>query len=94
MAMREVFEKGLARAAKAGRRIAIAAAAGAIALGSISYTHAAGIGIETVFDERYYADKYPDLKEASGYDRAALLEHFMNFGLSEGREMNVGNGCS
>ncbi len=86
--MREVFKRGLARAVKAGRRIAIAAAAGAIALGSISYTHAAGIGIETVFDERYYADKYPDLKEAYGYDRAALLEHFMNFGLSEGREMN------
>lgn len=86
--MREAFKKGLTKAAKIGRRIVIAAVAGAIVLGSIGYTQAAGIGIETVFDEHYYADKYPDLKEAYGYDRAALLEHFMTFGLSEGREMN------
>ncbi len=84
--MREEVRKKLAGAAKKSRRIAIAAAAGAVALGSISYARAAGI--EDVFDEHYYADKYPDLKEAYGYNRAALLEHFMRFGLSEGREMN------
>lgn len=82
--MGEVFRKKLTGAAKTGRRVAIAAAAGAIALGSINYTQAAGVGIETIFDEYYYADKYPDLKEAFGYDREALLEHFMTFGLSEG----------
>lgn len=87
-AMREVLRKRLKGAAKKGRRVVIAAAAGAIALGSISYTQAAGTGIEAVFDEHYYADKYPDLKEAYGYDREALLEHFMTFGLSEGRQMN------
>lgn len=86
--MGDLFRKRLAGAAKMGRRAAIAAAAGAIALGSISYTQAAGTGIETIFDEYYYADKYPDLKEAYGYDREALLEHFMTFGLSEGRQMN------
>ncbi len=86
--MGEVFRKKLTGAAKTGRRVAIAAAAGAIALGSINYTQAAGVGIETIFDEYYYADKYPDLKEAFGYDREALLEHFMTYGLSEGREMN------
>ncbi len=84
--MREVLRKTLTRTAKKGRRLVIAAAAGAVALGSIGYTQAAGI--EDVFDERYYADKYPDLKAAYGYDRAALLEHFKKFGLSEGREMN------
>ena len=84
--MREEVRKRLIRAAKKGRRIAIAAAAGAVALGSISYTQAASV--EDVFDEHYYADKYPDLKEAYGYDRAALLDHFMRYGLAEGRTMN------
>ena len=84
--MREVIREKLAGAAKKGRRIAIAAVAGMIVLGSIGYTKAAGI--EDVFDECYYADKYPDLKAAYGYDRAALLEHFKKFGISEGRVMN------
>lgn len=84
--MSEVFRKGLTRAAKKGRKLLIAAVAGAVALGSIGYTQAAGI--EDVFDEHYYADRYPDLKAAFGYDRAALLEHFMRYGLAEGRGMN------
>lgn len=84
--MNETFRKGLTGAAKKGRRILIAAAAGTVALGSIAFTQAAGI--EDVFDEHYYADKYPDLKAAFGYDREALLEHFMKYGLSEGRGMN------
>ena len=62
--MREEARKKLTRAAKGSRRIAIAAVAGAVALGSIGYVQAAGI--EDVFDEQYYADKYPDLKEAYG----------------------------
>ena len=84
--MKEVFRKKLAGAAKQGRRLVMAATVGAVALGSISYTKAAGI--EDIFDEVYYADKYPDLKAAYGYDRAALLEHFKNIGASEGRAMN------
>lgn len=86
--MSEGIRKRLTGAAKMGRRIGIVAAAGTVALGSICYTQAAGTGIETIFDEHYYADMYPDLKEAYGYDREALLEHFMTYGLSEGREMN------
>ena len=84
--MSEVFQKRLAWAAKKSRRILLAAVAGAVALSSISYSQAAGI--EDVFDERYYADKYPDLKAEFSYDRDALLEHFIMYGLSEGREMN------
>lgn len=83
---KEEMKKKLAAAAKKGRRIGITAVVVAVALGSISYTKAAGI--EDIFDERYYADKYPDLKEAYGYDRAALLEHFLTLGILEGREMN------
>ena len=84
--MSEGFKKSVTRAAKKGRRIAIAVAAGAVALVNIGYAQATGI--EDIFDERYYADKYPDLKAAFGYDRAALLEHFKKYGLSEGRGMN------
>ncbi len=85
-AMSKVFKKKLAEAAKKSRRVLIAATAGAVAFGSIGYAQAASV--EDVFDERYYADEYPDLKAAYGYDRTALLKHFMKFGLAEGRVMN------
>lgn len=38
-----------------------------------------------VFDPIYYADYYPDLKGAFGYDEAKLLAHFINYGMSEAR---------
>lgn len=84
--MKKEIRKRSAKATKKGSRIAIAAVAAAVVLGNISYVRAAQI--EDVFDEHYYADKYPDLKEAYNYDRASLLDHFMRFGLSEGRAMN------
>ena len=90
-AMTETVRKRLAKAARKGRRLAIVAAAGVLAMTSIDYVQAAngrGAGIEDVFDERYYAENYPDLRDTYGYDRAALLKHFMTFGLSEGRNMN------
>ena len=43
-------------------------------------------GFEKVFDVTFYADKYPDLKEKYGYDEAKLLLHFMETGMSEGRQ--------
>lgn len=42
-------------------------------------------GVKDVFDAKYYADTYPDLKAAYGYDEAALYKHYMQFGLAEGR---------
>lgn len=84
--MSKVFKKKWKEAAKKSRRILIAATAGAVAFGSIGYAQAASV--EDVFDEQYYADEYPDLKAAYGYDRTALLKHFMMFGLAEGRVMN------
>ena len=39
----------------------------------------------TVFDAEYYADSYPDLKKAFGYNEKALYRHYMTFGLKEGR---------
>lgn len=42
-------------------------------------------GVKDVFDAKYYADTYPDLKAAYGYDEGALFQHYMKFGLAEGR---------
>ena len=38
-----------------------------------------------VFDATYYADRYPDLKAAYGTDQGKLYEHFVNYGIEEGR---------
>lgn len=39
-----------------------------------------------VFDAAYYADRYPDLKTAFGNDESALLQHFIQYGMAEGRQ--------
>ncbi len=38
-----------------------------------------------LFDYRYYADTYPDLKAAFGYNAARLYDHWLNYGCREGR---------
>ena len=38
-----------------------------------------------VFDAKYYADRYPDLKAAYGTDETKLYQHFINYGIEEGR---------
>lgn len=40
---------------------------------------------EAVFDAQYYYDTYSDLQTAIGMDPGRLLEHFVNFGIREGR---------
>ena len=44
------------------------------------------VDYSSVFNPTYYADKYSDLKSAFGYDSEKLLEHFVNCGMSEGRQ--------
>lgn len=44
--------------------------------------------LKDVFDEHYYADKYPDLKAAFGYNREALWTHYITNGINEFRSMN------
>ena len=39
-----------------------------------------------VFDAVYYANAHPDLKNAFGSDAAKLYTHFLNYGISEGRQ--------
>jgi hypothetical protein len=45
-------------------------------------------GLKDVFDAEYYAEQYPDLKEAFGDDEKALYNHFLKYGLKEGRNMS------
>ncbi len=38
-----------------------------------------------VFDATYYANKYADVKKAFGSDEAKLYDHFLKYGIEEGR---------
>ena len=38
-----------------------------------------------VFDAEYYAERYPDLRTAYGTDEAKLYNHFIEYGIEEGR---------
>lgn len=41
------------------------------------------------FDPAYYAAKYPDVHEAFGDDPLELYNHYLNFGMDEGRFKNA-----
>lgn len=43
------------------------------------------IGSPEAFDHIAYADRYTDLKAAFGYDKAALYNHYITYGINEGR---------
>lgn len=45
-----------------------------------------GVDYKWVFNPIYYADKYPDLKAAFGYDGAKLFNHFTTYGMKEKRQ--------
>ena len=70
------------RAVRGLKRIAVLGLAGCLLYGGCIQANAATL--KDVFDEHYYADTYPDLKKAFGYDREALWKHFVTYGLSEG----------
>lgn len=38
-----------------------------------------------VFNYVLYADRYPDLKKAFGYDKEKLYKHYIDYGIAEGR---------
>lgn len=42
-------------------------------------------GIKDVFNAKYYAEANADLKPVFGYDEKALFNHYITYGLSEGR---------
>ena len=41
------------------------------------------------FDPVYYAEKYPDVAAAVGTSQKALINHYLTFGISEGRYQNA-----
>ncbi|SFG04196.1 Transglutaminase-like superfamily protein [Lachnospiraceae bacterium C7] len=45
-----------------------------------------GVDYGLVFDANYYVNRYKDLYKAFGYDDEALLRHFVNYGMNEGRQ--------
>lgn len=45
-----------------------------------------GVDYSSVYDFNYYVNAHPDLKAAYGNDDLAALEHFVRFGMSEGRQ--------
>lgn len=45
-----------------------------------------GVDYSTVYNLDFYKSHYPDLKKAYGNDSSRYLEHFVKFGMSEGRQ--------
>lgn len=45
-----------------------------------------GLDYSRVFDATFYANKYGDLKDAFGTDKTKLFNHFIQKGISEGRQ--------
>ena len=45
-----------------------------------------GVDLSPVFSPTYYADKYPDLKSAFGYNSTLLFNHFCTAGMREARQ--------
>ena len=53
-----------------------------------SPTEYGGIDYSAVYDPDYYYKAYPDLQAAFGYNRQALIRHFVTSGMREGRRGN------
>ena len=53
-------------------------------------------GTLKTFNYTAYADRYEDVKAAFGYDKKALYNHYITYGINEGRiaEFNSGKGAS
>lgn len=47
-----------------------------------------GVDYSSVYDYNYYTNLYPDIRVAFGNDDRAVLAHFVNCGMSEGRRGN------
>lgn len=45
-----------------------------------------GLDYAPVFSPSYYSNKYPDLKSAFGMDETKLFNHFIEYGMKEGRQ--------
>ncbi|MBR1507050.1 MAG: glycoside hydrolase family 9 protein [Eubacterium sp.] len=48
-----------------------------------------GVNYAAVYNYAYYTSKYPDLKNVYGNDDVRTLQHFVNFGMKEGRQASA-----
>ena len=67
--------------------MAISALCGSFIFGSTLTAQAASLA--DYFNAKEYAENYPDLKAAFGENTAPLLEHYLTFGVAEGRESSL-----
>lgn len=80
-----------------GKKIMVVLLAGACAMSGPVLPLRAAVSVEStetvdyssVFDSEYYYNTYPDLKQIIGNNPTALLEHFLNVGMKEGRSGNA-----
>ncbi len=68
------------------KRLLAATAAATMLFGSVITANAAQ---EDLFDAQYYAEAYPDIAAAFGNDENALLQHYLNYGITEGRSASA-----
>ncbi len=47
-----------------------------------------GVDYSSVYDYYYYVNKYPDIKKAFNGDQSKTLQHFITYGMKEGRKGN------
>ena len=62
---------------------------GRVATGSVYYggiSSLNGVNYSAVYNYNYYITKYPDIKKAFGYNDKATLNHFITYGMKEGRQ--------
>ena len=45
-----------------------------------------GVDYSPIYNYGYYVSRYPDIKKVFGYDEEAVLQHFIHYGMSEGRQ--------
>lgn len=60
----------------------LAAMAAVLTFGKLE---ASAAGVRDIFDAKYYADSYADVKAAFGDNEEAMFAHYMSSGLAEGR---------
>lgn len=76
---------------KLPQTLLLAACGLAVFLGFPAYADAKTIQLDNgeTFDSDYYANTYPDLKQAFGTDFDALLNHYLTYGIQEGRSASA-----
>lgn len=48
-----------------------------------------GVDYSAVYNYDYYTNRYPDIKQAFGLDEQAVIAHFVEYGMAEGRQASA-----